>query len=93
MTNQREYEEVLEVLGMLAKKSTINNKLNKIFAYSKDEKLRSMVGAILEKLPEKDINHQVFTLRDHKGLKTKEIETYCREKLGRDVLEQPVSLV
>ncbi len=94
MSNNIEYQEVLEAIGMLANRSTIVNKLNKIFAHTKDIELRSMVGSILVDISsESGINTKRITLRDSNRIKTKKIEYYCREKLERDLFQEPMSRV
>jgi hypothetical protein len=93
MSNSADYKEVVEAIGMLANKSTISNKLNRVFAHTKDVQLQNMVGNLLAKLPEKGINTKVISLRASNAVKTKEIESYCREKLERDVYQVPVSKV
>jgi len=91
--NAKDYEEVLEALGMLGRRTTINNKLNKVGARSKDEKLRGMIADLLNRIPYTSINHQVMTLRDSKAVSTKDMETYCRDKLGRNLYQEPKSVI
>ncbi len=62
MSGGKYYQYVIGALRMLGKRTTINNKLNSVFAHSTDDVLGGMVGDVIAKLPYKGINHAVITL-------------------------------
>lgn len=92
MSKAKDYEDVLEAIGILGSRSKINNLLNRVYAHSKDTKLREMVGEVLAKMPRSGINHSVFTLRDSRAVSTKKLEEYCRDILEWDQDIGPVSI-
>lgn len=93
MSNEADYQCVLEAIGKLGSASSISNMLNRVFANTKDEKLRALVGEVLEVMPRKGINHRVVTLRESRGISTKKLEVYCRECLKIDIDLLPTSVI
>lgn len=91
MSSAKDYEDILEAIGILGSKSKINNILNKVYSHSKDYELREMVGCILSEIPRSGINHSVITLRDSNAIPTKKIEAHCRKRLGWASDSGPVS--
>ena len=93
MSTAKDYEDVLEALGILGQKAKINNILNKVYSHSKDRRLRDMIGKVLFQMPRAGINHSVISLRDSNAIPTKELESYCRDVLGWEMDSGPVSKV
>ena len=92
MTTIKHYEDVLEAIGILGSESKINNMLNTVYSRTKDHDLRDMVGDILLSMRAAGLNHAVLTLRNSNAVKTKQVESYCRGKLGFDPATGPMSV-
>lgn len=91
MSDSESYRDVIEAIGMLASRSTVSNKLNKIFTHTKDIQLQAMVGNLLHDIPIKGINTKIVSIRDSSQIRTKEIEAYCRIKIEMDIHQKPIS--
>lgn len=78
------HRKALEVVGMLGRRTTLHNALNRIAVYSQDSRLRAYVLEVIRDLQETRSNTLVYSLtqmgpsRESAG----RVAAYCRRRLG-----------
>lgn len=78
--NTRWHKEILEALGMMARKDRIVNKLNAAFAKSDDPKLRDLASTLISEVKAASSNTKAFSPIDlRNGVPTAQAAAeYCR---------------